>query len=191
MKITAITKYKHGELYAIIQRIGWTQCELARQTDMSASQIGDIINLVKRPTVKQADAIQKAVGAAGEYLDVLAEWPETFEGLKRGYKREQTAEVELENLIGNREAMMLPAPETEDTSELDSALETVMADLTQRERDVLKDRFWNDLTLKQTGEKYRVGGQRIRGIEADALRRLRHPKRIRKLTPHMARGLES
>jgi len=191
MKITAITRYKHGELYAIIQRIGWTQSELARQTNIHVSRIGDIINLVKRPTAKQADAIQKAVGAAGEYLDVLAEWPETFEGLKRGYKREQTAEVELENLIGNREAMLLPAPETEDTSELDSALETVMADLYPREQSVLKDRFWNGLTIEQTGKKYRVSGQRIRGIEAHALRRLRHPEIIRKLTPHTARGLES
>ena len=59
MKITAITRYKHGELYAILQRIGWTQSELARQTNLRIGTIGDIINLVKRPTVEQADAIQK------------------------------------------------------------------------------------------------------------------------------------
>lgn len=191
MKITAITRYKHGELYAILQRIGWTQSELSRQTGIRVGSIGDIINLVKRPTPEQADAIQKAVGTAGEYLDVLAEWPETFEGLKRGYKLEQTADVEMENLIGCREALMLPAPEVEDTTELDGAIEAVMSDLTPREKAVLKDRFWNGLTLEQTGEKYRVGGQRIRGIQEHALRRLRHPERMKKLAPHLTRDVES
>jgi RNA polymerase sigma factor (sigma-70 family) len=183
MKITAITKYKHGELYAILQRIGWTQSELARQTDMHASEIGLIINLVRRPTAKQADAIQKAIGTAGEYLDVLAEWPEAFEGLKRGYKREQTAEVELENLIGNREAMMLPAPDTEDTSELDNALQNVLNQLPNRERSIIKERFWNGKKYSDIAKCYGLSSLRISQIEAMALRRLSHPERTKKLAP--------
>lgn len=185
MKITAITKYKHGELYEILKRIGWSQAELARQTDLSIWKIGDIINLVKRPTAEQADAIQRAVGTAGEYLDVLSEWPETFEGLKRGYKREETSEVELETLIGNRDAMMLKAPESEDTTDLDSALEQVIAELKPREQAVIKDRFWNGLTIEQAGKKHRVTGQRIRDIEVHAIRRLRHPEKMKKLAEHM------
>lgn len=183
MKITAITRYKHGELYAILQRIGWTQSELARQTDLRIGTIGDIINLVKRPTVEQADAIQKAVGTAGEYLDVLSEWPETFAGLKRGYKLEQTAEVEMENLLGCREAMMLPAPEPtlEDAVHLEDAMESAMSDLTTQQKFVLKHRFWKDETLEEVGSKLGRTRGRVRQIEAKALRMLRHPKRLQKL----------
>ena len=190
MKITAITRYKHGELYAILQRIGWTQSELARQTDLRIGTIGDIINLVKRPTVEQADAIQKAVGTAGEYLDVLSEWPETFEGLKRGYKLEQTAEVEMENLLDCREAMMLPAPEPtlEDAVHLEDAMESAMSDLTKQQKFVLKHRFWKDETLEEVGNKLGRTEDRVRQIEAKALRMLRHPKRLQKLE---ACGLES
>ena len=191
MKITAITRYKHGELYAILQRIGWTQSELARKTGMHASQIGDIINLVRRPTAEQADAIQKAVGAVGEYLDVLSEWPETFGGLKRGYKREQTAEVKLENLIGNQEAMMIPALEAADTSGLDTALETIILELSPREQTVIKERFWSGKTLEAVAKKNKVSRERVRQIEYIALRKMRQPYRISKLTPHLAYGLES
>ena len=191
MKITAITRYKHGELYAILQRIGWTQSELARKTGMHASQIGDIINLVRRPTAEQADAIQKAVGAEGEYLDVLSEWPETFGGLKRGYKREQTAEVKLENLIGNQEAMMIPALEAADTSGLDTALETIILELSPREQTVIKERFWSGKTLEAVAKKNKVSRERVRQIEYIALRKMRQPYRISKLTPHLAYGLES
>jgi transcriptional regulator with XRE-family HTH domain len=84
MNITAITRYKHGDLYSVLQRIGWSQKDLARKTGIYAGLIGKIINLVRRPTAEQADAIQKAVGDAGEYIDVLSAWPESFEGLKRG-----------------------------------------------------------------------------------------------------------
>jgi len=135
--------------------------------------------------VDQADSIQKAVGTAGEYLDVLAEWPETFEGLERGFKREETAEVELETLIGNREAMMLPAPETEDTTGLDSTLDHLISELTPNEQKVIKHRFWDGLSLRQTGEKIRLTGNRAMQIEDRALRRLRHPEKMKKLAEHM------
>ena len=185
MKITAITRYKHGELYEILKRIGWSQSELARRTDLRVDQIGRIINLVRRPTVEQADSIQKAVGTAGEYLDVLAEWPETFEGLERGFKREETAEVELETLIGNREAMMLPSPETEDTTGLDSTLDQLLSELTPNEQTVIKNRFWNGLSYEQTAKKIHRSKDRARQIEIQAIHRLRHPRKIQKLAEHL------
>ena len=187
MKITAITRYKHGELYAILQRIGWTQSELARQTDLRIGTIGDIINLVKRPTVEQADAIQKAVGTAGEYLDVLSEWPETFEGLKRGYKREQTAEVEIDRLLDHPEVLQIAAPEYEDNN-LEECMESVMSEMPKQTQIVLRERFWNSKTLEETGKKLKRTKDRVRQIEAKALRMLRHPTRLQKL---QACGLES
>ena len=143
MKITAITRYKHGELYSILKRIGWTQSELARQTKISICRIGDIINLVTRPTSDQADAIQKAIGTAGEYLDVLSEWPESFDGLKRGYKREQTSEVPMERLIFHPEVLQLAAAEYDDDNSLEERMKTEISELTQKQKIILRERFWN------------------------------------------------
>lgn len=186
MKITAITRYKHGELYAILQRIGWSQAELARQTGIQQRTIGNIINLVKRPTSKQADAIQRAVGVAGEYLDVLAEWPESFEGLKRGYKREQTAELPMERLLDHPEVLQIAAPEYEDNG-LKDRMEAVISELPEKQQVVLKERFWNNKTLEATGENKQVGvcGDAVRHIQAQALRKLRHPERLKRLAPEL------
>ncbi len=181
MKITAITRYKHGTLYEMLQRLGWSQSELARRTGISAGDIGQIINLRRRPSAGHANAIQAALGKAGEYLDVLSEWPETFKGLREGYKVEQTAEVEMESLLGCHEALRLEAPQPEDTSEIDCALDGVLAELTSREQCVLQERYWNNKTLDQIGEQYGISRERVRQIEARAFLKLRHPSRIQKL----------
>lgn len=189
MKITAITRYKHGELYAILRRIGWTQSELSRQTGIHPATIGNIINLAKRPTAEQADAIQKALGIAGEYLDVLAEWPETFEGLKPGYRREQTADVPLERLLDHPEVMQLAAPEYEDDG-LEERVEDAMSKLSPRHRFVLRERFWNGELLATIARRTKTSRERVQQIEAAALRELRHPARLKSLTPERC-GVES
>jgi len=182
MKITAITRYKHGALYAVLQRIGWTQSELARQSKMRIGTIADIINLVRRPSPEQADAIQNALGIAGEYLDVLSEWPETFAGMKRGYRIEQTAEVPMERLLDHPEVFQLAAPEpADDTNESDERLASVISELSGKEQIVLRERFWNGRTLQELSKKLGCTLNGIRYIEKRALRKLRHSKRISKL----------
>ena len=58
-----------------------------------------------------------------------------------------------------------------------------MATLPEREQEVLRMRFGLDdgysLTLEEVGLYFEVTRERIRQIEAKALRRLRHPKRSR------------
>lgn len=49
--------------------------------------------------------------------------------------------------------------------------------LTERERRVIYCRFYKQLTLEQTAENFTVAKERIRQIEAKALRKLRHPRR--------------
>lgn len=51
--------------------------------------------------------------------------------------------------------------------------------LTVREKDVLLMRYEHGMTLEQCGNKYNVTKERIREIEAKALRKLRHPSRSR------------
>jgi len=65
----------------------------------------------------------------------------------------------------------------------------VMAGLLPRERDVLRLRFGLDdgktRTLEDVGQLFGVTRERIRQIEAKALRKLRHPARSRKLREYM------
>jgi RNA polymerase primary sigma factor len=61
----------------------------------------------------------------------------------------------------------------------------VLASLTAREERVLRMRFGigmnTDHTLEEVGQQYSVTRERIRQIEAKALRKLKHPSRSRKL----------
>ena len=72
---------------------------------------------------------------------------------------------------------------------LKNAIVEVMADLTERERNIIKLRFGLDdnipRTLEEVGQVYGVTRERIRQIEAKALRKLRHPARSRKLKDFM------
>ncbi|GHC59408.1 RNA polymerase sigma factor RpoD [Roseibacillus persicicus] len=61
----------------------------------------------------------------------------------------------------------------------------VLDSLTEREREVLEQRFGlkdgYSRTLEEVGRQFQVTRERIRQIEAKALRKMRHPTRIRKL----------
>ena len=68
-------------------------------------------------------------------------------------------------------------------------LEEIMSTLTPREAKVLKLRFGLEdgkaRTLEEVGREFDVTRERIRQIEAKALRKLRHPSRSRKLKDYM------
>ena len=61
----------------------------------------------------------------------------------------------------------------------------MLASLTPREERVLRMRFGigmnTDHTLEEVGQQFSVTRERIRQIEAKALRKLKHPSRSRKL----------
>ncbi|MBQ6813928.1 MAG: RNA polymerase sigma factor RpoD [Lachnospiraceae bacterium] len=68
-------------------------------------------------------------------------------------------------------------------------LEDAMSILTDREKQVLKMRFGledgHPLTLEQVGKYFNVTRERIRQIEAKALRKLKHPSRSKKLKDYL------
>jgi RNA polymerase primary sigma factor len=68
---------------------------------------------------------------------------------------------------------------------LKDKLTNVLSSLTERERKVLELRFGlgdgYSRTLEEVGKQFRVTRERIRQIEAKALRKMRHPTRIRQL----------
>ncbi|MCC6446631.1 MAG: RNA polymerase sigma factor RpoD [Armatimonadetes bacterium] len=71
-------------------------------------------------------------------------------------------------------------------------IETALAKLTERERDVLKMRFGLEdgcsHTLEEVGRHFNVTRERIRQIEAKALKKLRHPNRKRELEEYLEKS---
>ena len=107
--------------------------------------------------------------------------------------------VSLETPIGEEEDSHLgdfipdddvPAPaDAAAFSMLKDQLEEVLSTLTDREQKVLKLRFGLEdgraRTLEEVGREFDVTRERIRQIEAKALRKLRHPSRSKKLKDYL------
>lgn len=76
-------------------------------------------------------------------------------------------------------------PDTVIHINLREQIETALKTLTEREAKVLKMRFGlgdgNEHTLEEVGQQFKVTRERIRQIEAKALRKLKHPSRSRRL----------
>ncbi len=107
--------------------------------------------------------------------------------------------VSLETPIGEEEDSHLgdfipdsdtPAPADEASHALlKEQLEEVLSTLTPREAKVLRLRFGledgKSRTLEEVGSEFKVTRERIRQIEAKALRKLRHPSRSKKLKDYL------
>lgn len=67
----------------------------------------------------------------------------------------------------------------------------VLSTLTPREQEVLRMRYGIDdaraKTLEEVGKEFNVTRERIRQIEAKALRKLRHPNRTKKLKDYIGK----
>jgi len=74
-------------------------------------------------------------------------------------------------------------------SDLSKQLHKVLCELALREEKVIRLRFGirekRDHTLEEVGQKFEVTRERIRQIEAKALRKLRHPTKAKKLRPFL------
>jgi RNA polymerase primary sigma factor len=67
-------------------------------------------------------------------------------------------------------------------------IEEVLASLSDREAKVLKMRFglgYKPMTLEEVGKKFGVTRERIRQIEAKALRKLKHPSKRKQLQDYL------
>lgn len=105
----------------------------------------------------------------------------------------------LEKPVGEDEDSMfgdfLPDEDAESPSDtayqqlLSDSLEEVLNTLSPREARILRLRFGlqdgRSYTLREVGEKFGLTRERIRQIERDALRRLRHPTRSRRLKEYL------
>ncbi|HEY8495948.1 MAG TPA: RNA polymerase sigma factor RpoD, partial [Limnochordales bacterium] len=165
--------------------------------------IADQARTIRIP-VHMVETINKLIRVSRQLLQELGREPTPAEIAERmGLPEDRVREilkiaqepVSLETPIGEEEDSHLgdfiedqeaPAPaEAASYLMLKEQLEDVLDTLTPREEKVLRLRFGLDdgraRTLEEVGQVFGVTRERIRQIEAKALRKLRHPSRSKKL----------
>ena len=169
--------------------------------------ISDQARTIRVP-VHMIEQINKVVRESRQLVQVLGREPTDEEIAGRlgwpisrvkSVKNVAREPISLETPIGEEEDSLLgdfiedkdvenPANSTAFTI-LQEQLAGVLSTLPVREQEVLKMRFGLDdgysLTLEEVGLYFNVTRERIRQIEAKALRRLRHPKRSRRLKDYL------
>ncbi len=127
--------------------------------------------------------------------DEIAAEMEIEEGKVEEIRRIAQLPVSLETPIGEEEDSQLgdfiedrdlPSPEESAAGHLlREQIEEMLGALSEREKEVLHYRFGledgRSYTLEEVGKRFGVTRERIRQIEAKALRKLRHPSRSKKL----------
>jgi RNA polymerase primary sigma factor len=104
---------------------------------------------------------------------------------------EKPSMVDEEMTLGDQleDHMTPPASEIVNLKQLREQIETVLDSLTERERLVIQMRYGildeKFRTLEECGRKLGITRERVRQIEAKALRKLRHPSRSRKLRDYV------
>jgi RNA polymerase primary sigma factor len=129
-----------------------TVTELAERVGINPSEVSRIIRVAKGPT-----SLDKPVG----------ETEDSFFG----------------DFV--EDARSLPPADNANTDSLKHRIEQVLKSLTYREREIIKLRYGigdgYTYTLEEVGKIFKVTRERVRQVEAKAIRKLQHPVRARKL----------
>lgn len=138
----------------LVQELGRepTPEEIAERMDISVEKVRKVIKIAKEPISLETPIGDDADSHLGDFIED---------------KRIVSPSDAVENL------------------NLQEQTRRVLATLTPREEKVLRMRFGigerSDHTLEEVGKSFDVTRERIRQIEAKALRKLRHPSRLKKL----------
>jgi len=172
---------------------GWRQQDLAEAIGIGKQTIGQIETLRQFPNPERARRISEALGRNS--AELFPEWLSDFR-LKRVPASTEEESISLEeaisqHLIAPNDPLLIDQgfeDEIErrvDSEILGGRIDTVLETLAPRERRVLELRFGlkdgRSRTLETVGREFNVTRDRIRQIEAKALRKLRHPKNSRLL----------
>jgi len=174
-------KIKNNYLYEKMQEYGIsTASELARVVGLGPSVIGDILNLKVTPYTNKG-TVRSSIQCLCDFFSCNPEdlFPaqHIFDPLtvNQGAIQANIGELMSSNLLESAHNPDLLVEITEQKE----AIEKTLDQLTLREKKVLELRFGlgeeAECTLKEVGIKLGVKAERIRQIEAKALRKLRHP----------------
>ena len=184
MRLTALTKIKHGVIYEALVEVGWTQSELARRIGVTPGTIGDFINLKRKPSADMAQRIQNAFTDAEVYIDILEAWPDDFV-YKDGLKLVQTTDVPMENLLEHERERLLLGTDPARALDRDMTrdrLSQAIGELPARTAHVLRERWFEGKTLGEIGNELGISAETVRMIERQALLKLRHPARMKRIS---------
>lgn len=161
-------KVKNNLILGRIHQLGYrTVSEFADACDLNQSQIGCLINM-KVPATTSEGAWTTPAWRLADALGVL---PEDLFTEEQRLARLASNEAYIE--LSRRQALEMADPlELLENAEV---VETLIsrAKLTRREHTLLRLRFFDDLTLAESGQRLDVTGSTARIIEAKALRKLR------------------
>jgi RNA polymerase primary sigma factor len=178
----------------------WIRQAITRSISDQARTIRVPVHMIEQinKVVRESRQLMQKLGREPNDDEIAQQlgWPVSRVKQVKNVAREP---ISLETPIGEEEDSLLgdfiedkevenPATQTAYTL-LQEQLRTVLNTLPPREQEVLKMRFGLDdgysLTLEEVGLYFNVTRERIRQIEAKALRRLRHPRRANGLRDYI------
>ena len=175
---------RNERLLAAMEGMGYKSvAEFSRNQGLNGVKVREIFN-GKIPPLDREGNPKELTKEILEILNLTIEKAFTEKQLKGFKKHTFEVKIEEEKLL----QIISPAKNQEIKvieQEVKSKLSEILSTLTPREEKILRMRFGigmnTDHTLEEVGRKFFVTRDRIRQIEARALRKLKHPSRSKQL----------